>query len=103
MRPSRRLSGAEETRTGDPAIDFGGARGAGRPTGARDAASRFSLEVGLTRVRATIDSLGIDSLLMPPPLIIKFSILILAPVTEPAPSPLGEIFGAAENCAGREP
>src|ERR1700675_81075 len=103
MRPSRRLSGAEETRTGDPAIDLGGARGAGRPAGARDAASRFSLEVGLTRVRATMDSLGNGSFLSPPPLIIKFSILMPAPVTEPELSPLGEIFGAAENCAGREP
>src|ERR1700688_3428949 len=102
MRPSSRLSGAEETRTGDPAIDFGGARGAGRPSGARDAASRFSLEVGLTRVRATMDSLGNGSFLSPP-LMIKFSILMPAPETEPELSPLGEIFGAAENCAGREP
>ena len=84
-------------------MDLGAARGAGRPTAERDAARRFSLEVGLTRVRATMDSLGNGSFLSPPPLIIKFSILMPAPVTEPEPSLLGEIFGAAENCAGREP
>src|SRR5437763_2242418 len=103
MRPSRRLSGAEETRTGAPVIGFGGARGSGRPIGARAAASRFSLDVGSTRVSATIVSLGIESFLESPPLIIRSSILILADVIEPEPSPFGEIFGAAENWAGREP
>jgi len=28
---------------------------------------------------------------------------MLADVTKPEPSPFGSIFGAAENCAGREP
>ena len=84
-------------------MGLGGARGAGRPIGARTDASRFSLEVGSTRVRATMDSLGIDSLLMPPPLIARSCILMLADVTAPELSPLGEIFGAAENWAGRDP
>src|SRR5260370_20493550 len=102
-RPSSRLSGEDDTRTGDPVEGFGIARGARLPGGGRDAASRFSFEVGSMRVRATIDSRGIASFLIAPPLIIRSSILILADVPAPASSPFGEISGSAENWAGRDP
>ena len=104
MRPSSRRSGAEETRTGAPGVDRGGgARGAGRAR-VRAEASKFSSEVGLTRVRATIDSLGNASCLMPLPVIVRSSILMEEDVVgPPLLSPLGESSGAAENWAGREP
>src|SRR5260370_36873140 len=102
-RPSSRLSGEDDTRTGDPVEGFGIARGARLPGGGRDAATRFSFEGGAMGVRATIDSRGIASFLIAPPLIIRSSILILADVPAPASSPFGEISGAAENWAGREP
>src|ERR1700692_2098355 len=67
-------------------------------------ARRFSIDVGWTRVSLAMDSLccGVPAF-GASPLIVKSDTTILADLTGSGFPPWGEIRGAAENCAGREP